>query len=367
VALTLAMERILRKELVEEWRCQYPANHVSFFKFGDCVIEVRTNTSILRDALRVYFRSFLTAECPPHILVTAHEARPPAVGLSFVLKEPDPGKDKIKEEYVNLDDGRIVRKRLTGMVFVFGGGDHVAIGPCAENVNQVVNFINSRFIEWRLNIGGVLCHAAGIMWSGKGLALAGFSGMGKSTLSLHLLSLGAVFVSNDRLIMEQGAKGLVIHGVAKQPRINPGTILGNPDLHGMIGEEERKRLQSMPKDELWGIEHKHDVPIDEYFGPGRFVLTAPMTGLVILNWNRSEEPLVVRQIRLRERPDLLQAFMKSTGLFYLPEDGRRIGDPSPVDYMRLLADTAILEMAGGAHFHKAARMCVRFLHGETSR
>ena len=66
------------------------------------------------------------------------------------MKTPDPGKTKIKEEYVDLDDGRIVRKRLTGMLFVFGGGQNVAVGPCGANLNQVINFINNRYIEWLL-------------------------------------------------------------------------------------------------------------------------------------------------------------------------------------------------------------------------
>lgn len=43
-------------------------------------------------------------------------------------EEPDPGKSKVKEEYADFPDGRLVRKRLTGMVFVFGEGDHLAMG-----------------------------------------------------------------------------------------------------------------------------------------------------------------------------------------------------------------------------------------------
>ena len=64
--------------------------------------------------------------------------------------------------------------------------------------------------------------------------MAGFSGAGKSTLALHVMSLGATFVSNDRVMVaetpanDSGAP--MMYGVAKHPRINPGTAMNNPDL-----------------------------------------------------------------------------------------------------------------------------------------
>jgi HprK-related kinase B len=335
--------------------------HSFLLSFGDCVTQVRTNSKSLAEVLKNYFDTFRTEEEPPHIVVTAYEAPVPSLPHRFVTKPPDPGKTNIKEEFVELEEGRMVRKRLTGMVFVFGPGHNLAVGPCLANYNQVVNFINNRYIEWRLNNGCLLGHAAGVLWNGRGLGLAGFSGMGKSTLALHLLSRGITFLSNDRLMIEKTGDKLVMHGVAKQPRINPGTALNNPDVAGILSDKERSAFAALPEDELWNLEHKYDVPIQQCFGPNRFVLTGPMNGLVILNWNRTTQPLSVNRVDSGERTLLLQAFMKPAGLFYLPADAGRTHDPSVEEYLETLANCPVIELTGGTDFDRAADACLRFL------
>ncbi len=79
----------------------------------------------------------------------------PEVGLAYIPKEPDPGKPRVKEEYLDFPDGRLVRKRLTGLVFAFNQTEHYALGPCLANLNQVVNFINSRLIQHALARGAL--------------------------------------------------------------------------------------------------------------------------------------------------------------------------------------------------------------------
>jgi HprK-related kinase B len=244
------------------------------------------------------------------------------------------------------------------MMFVFGAGDNLAIGPCTSNYNQVVNFINNRYIEWKLNQGGVLGHAAGVSSNGKGLALAGFSGMGKSTLALGILSAGADFVSNDRLILQKHADAIFMYGVAKYPRINPGTILHNEDLDGILPEKQKRIYQKLTPNELWMLEHKYDVPIDQYYGPGRFKLTSRLTGLVILNWERTSDPSIFKKIDIAARRDLLDAFMKETGLFYQQERESRVVPPTRDEYVTLLSECDCFEITGGVHFDQAAAFCM---------
>jgi HprK-related kinase B len=355
------MDKPPAKALISRFRENYPATHPLFLAFSDCRLEVRTNSARLREDLKNYFGLFLADDKASDILVTAHEAPAPTLDLPFVIKPPDPGKNKIKEEYVDLEGGRIVRKRLTGMVFVFGGGRHVAVGPCLDNVNQIVNFINNRYIEWRLQKGCLLGHAAGVVWKERGLALAGFSGMGKSTLALHLMSRGAVFVSNDRMIVERVGNGLVMHGVAKHPRINPGTALSNADLHNILSEKDKDRFLSLPERELWHLEHKYDALVEECFGPDRFVLSGPMDGLVILNWKRGKQPLSVRRIDPKDHMELVGAFKKKKGLFYLPSDRTKVQDPPLEIYAELLSNCSVIEMSGGADFDGATDVCMHFL------
>lgn len=369
-ARTLA-PHLTRTALAADVRGWYPASHELALRINDVYVRVATNAPELHAKLTRYFGEFLAPEVSERgvparadvIRVTAHEAPRRDWGLPFTAKQPDAGKRKIKEEYLDLPDGRLVHKRLTGMLFAFGRGDNVAVGPCTANDNQVVNFINNRYLELMLNRGCLLGHAAAVSHAGRGLAVAGFSGMGKSTLSLRLMSLGATFVSNDRVLVERdnGQTAPRCLGIPKQPRINPGTILANPDLSPVLTEEERTTLSALPPDDLWHLERKYDAIIGDCFGPGRFVPQAPLDALVILNWRRNGEPLRVRMDSAQDRPDLLSAFMKSTGVFYLPAPGGWMQDPDHAEYARGLAGVPIIELSGGVDFDAAADACMHFL------
>lgn len=351
-----------RREIAAQVKSAFPAEQCLLLDFGGCVIQVYVNTPELLAALTDYFKEFLTDGGEPSITVSAHEAPAAEFDFEFTVRHPDPGKTKIKEEWIDLADGRIVRKRLTGMHFIFGEGENTAVGPCLENSNQIINFINNRFIEWKLNRGGFLGHAAGVCHGGRGISLAGFSGAGKSTLALHLMSRGTDFVSNDRVMVEHNGTGLAMYGVAKQPRINPGTAINNPDLAEIVDEEKRRRLCSLPPEELWKLEDKYDALIDECYGPNRFHLKSPMDALVILNWKRDGGPMSAAKVDPRERLDLLPAFMKGTGLFFRPENPEREKDPDAEAYAELLTGADLIEISGGVDFDAAADVCLAYLN-----
>ncbi len=343
------------RELIEDIRRRQPPVCTLLLRFDGCVIEVRLSDPELQRILARYFSPFVVAGQHPDMVITVHESSE-TFPLPYRIKQPDPGKTKIKEEYFDFADGRVVRKRLTGMHFFFGGDQHLAIGPCRANSNQVVNFINNRFIQWKLQQGWLLGHAAGVCMHGRGLALAGFSGMGKSTLALHIMSRGATFVSNDRLLVTATAQDCRMAGVAKLPRVNPGTVLNNPDLAPVIPAGQRSAFADLPAAALWDLEHKFDVDIEQCFGPDRFVLEAGMHSLVILNWRRSQEPFHMARVDIRRRRDLLAAFTKETGLFYLPAGGS--SGFTEDQYLDILARIRVFELWGGVDFQGAADACV---------
>lgn len=340
-------------DLVPALTAKYPPRTRLALRMADLVLGVRTNSPPLHAELVRYFQPFLVDTPAADIEILALQAPAPGLDVPFRIKPPEPGKTKIKEEWFDTDDGRIVRKRLTGMVFLFGAGQHVAVGDCETNPNQVINFVNNRFLEYRLQHGGLLAHAAAVILGGRGLALAGFSGMGKSTLALHLVTDGAAFVSNDRLVVARENGVVQAFGVAKHPRINPGTILGNPALGRLLTDEERQRFAGLPPEELWTLEAKYDALIHDLFGAERFQLTTPLHALAILNWRREGTPVRVHQVDLGQRPDLLPAFMKDPGLFFLAPTWQH---PTPGDYVAALAGCPVFEITGGVDFAAAARL-----------
>lgn len=345
-------------ELISRLTAGIGTPHQVCLTMGDCRFRIKTNSESLALELTTYFAPFLSAGGEADIRITALQGKVPELGLVFQVKEPDPGKTKIKEEWIDIPGGRVIRKRLTGVHFFFGEGRNLAIGDCERNPNQIVNFVNNRFIERKLNDGCLLAHAAGVAVCDTGMAMAGFSGMGKSTLALHLVSKGVTFVSNDRLMIRPGEPCPTMFGVAKHPRINPGTALHNPDLTGIISPEDTVRFQIMPPEELWNLEHKFDALIDQIYGPDRFILQCPMRFLVLLNWHRDGSPTRMEEIDVRQRHDLLAAFMKDTGLFFTPKNGYA---PTASDYAEALHGCRVFEIGGGVDFDQAAASCLRLL------
>ncbi|MBN2705054.1 MAG: HprK-related kinase B [Deltaproteobacteria bacterium] len=332
-------------------------DHKLYLQFENYRMLLESNAADLVENLRHYFEAFVVSSGEVNLTVTALETATPEIDSHFEIKVPDPGKDKIKEEFLDLDDGRIVRKRLTGMVFMFAADVNLVAGPCCANANQVVNFINNRFIAYKLDQGCLLGHAAAVAKGGRGLALAGFSGMGKSTLALHLMSRGSDFISNDRLLIEgEAGEKLFMHGIAKLPRINPGTALGNPDLTMVMPLADRERFGLLESDELWQVEHKYDVYIDQCFGRNRFQSKASLEALVILNWERQGGALVVAPADENRRRALLPAFMKAAGLFYLGT-----AEVGLETYLRRLSSCRIYELRGGVDFVAATEFCLRLL------
>ncbi|WP_027721120.1 HprK-related kinase B [Maridesulfovibrio zosterae] len=353
--------KITRAEVVRKYRNTLPAIYSIFIDFGGCIVETKVNNQELLSDLKNYFKEFIVNADKGDILITAHECPALDLGLKYNVKQPDPGKTKIKEEFADLSDGRIVYKRLTGMIFAFGEDENIALGPCIKNSNQVINFINNRFIEYKLNQGNFLGHASAVIDSGRAIAIAGFSGMGKSTLALHLMSRGTTFISNDRVMIEENEDNITVYGVAKQPRINPGTALNNPDLSCIIAPEDKAKFMDLPKAELWELEHKYDALIDECYGKNKFILRAPMNGLVILNWQRDKKQTTIEIVDPHERKDLLPAFMKGTGLFYRPDSEDKEVDPDIDSYAEILSKTTLIEISGGVDFDKAADACLKFM------
>ena len=317
-------------------------------------LRVRSNSPALINALARHYDAFLHAgNDEPDVTVCAVDGPSPSFDLPFI---PNAQNDA-KEEYCDLLDGRVVRKRRTGLWLVFGPAGNAVLGPCARQPQQVANCLNARFADWLLRRGAQLIHAAGVAVGRRGLAISGFAGAGKSTLALEIMRHGADFVTNDRALASDDGNGLLLTGIARPPRVNPGTILANDRLHCLLANEAREAYAQLPLEELRALERKYDVPVAVCFGPGRVRLSAELAALVVLAWKPDGGAIEAEWTTLSRREQYLPAVTKDMGVLF--QNG-----PCPADvaaYRALLGDCPLLVISGGVDFARAAALCLDVL------
>ena len=164
-------------------------------------LALRSNSARLLERLQRYFSHVLEPSCEhARAELLAIDRDVVDAGMDFVDWKREPGKTGRKDAIHDIPGGRLVHKVRTGMLFLQSPQALVASGPCVEYDNQVINFINSQFLNWLQNDGYLLCHASALSRNGHGLAIAGLSGGGKSTLMLNLMEdASTVYVTNDRM------------------------------------------------------------------------------------------------------------------------------------------------------------------------
>jgi HprK-related kinase B len=322
-----------------------------------CSLVIRSNSRPLLERLAGYFDHLPQTTQPEALEIIAVERSVCDSGLPFIDWRREPGKHGRKDAYLDLSDGRLVLKVRTGMLFLQSRSRRIAAGPCLEHDNQLINFINSQLMNRLQQRGWLICHAAALGHDGSALALAGFSGNGKSTLMLHLLeSPGYHYLTNDRLFLQAGKSGVMAVGIPKLPRINPGTLVNNPRLAPMLSAQRQQALRQLSTEALWALEEKHDVDVMRLYGEDRIDTSTPLplAALLILNWSHGVEARTsVRSVDLTARRDLLPTVMKSPGPFYQDLSGRFQQDDDPLpeaDYLQLLRRVEVFEVTGKIDF-----------------
>jgi HprK-related kinase B len=327
------------------------------FTANGLTLVIRSNSQQLLDRLDAYFAHLPRESTPEQLQIIAVERPVCDTGLPFADWRREPGKHGRKDAWLDLSDGRLLLKVRTGMLFLQSEHRRVAAGPCLAYDNQLINFINSQLMNRLQQQGWLICHAAALGREGGALALAGFSGGGKSTLMLRLLESPEYrYLTNDRLFLRTSDDRVQAVGIPKLPRINPGTLIHNPRLAPMLSQARQQELRALPKQDLWDLEEKHDVDVARLYGVDRIDTSTPMplAALVILNWSHdTEEPTRLEPVDLNQRRDLLPAVMKSPGPFYRDAAGRfqRDDDALPeARYLQMFDSVKVFEVAGRIDF-----------------
>ncbi|MEO5341979.1 MAG: HprK-related kinase B [Gammaproteobacteria bacterium SHHR-1] len=337
-----------------------------FIRSAGCLLRIRSNSPPLLRRLRGYFHSVLGEPGPDAMEVIAIEREAVQTGLEFHHWRREPGKTGRKDSYVDLPQARLIRKVRTGMLFLQCQDSPIAAGPCLRHDNQLINFINSQLMNWLQQRQWLICHAAGLVWQGRALGLAGLSGGGKSTLMLHLMDRPQMrYLTNDRLFLRAESRQVQARGIPKLPRVNPGTLVGNPRLRQLVRPDQIAAWRRLAEDDLWQLEEKHDVFLDRIYGPDCIAEQAPLAAFIVLNWDRQDtSPVLLQQVELNRRPDLLAALMKSPGPFYQDASGRflQADDTQPAEkYLQALAGVPVYEVRGGLDFQGLIPQCLEVL------
>jgi HprK-related kinase B len=338
-----------------------------YIQTGDFCMGVRSNSREFLRQLRHYFTHVVTDACQADVIVEAYNTDVMELDLDWKDWAREPGKAGRKDTFFELSKGRLLRKVRTGMVFLQSQDAVIARGPCSSLDNQVINFINSQYMNWLQQQEWLICHASGLDVGRRGVAMAGLSGGGKSTLMLAMMDYPDVrYVTNDRLFIRRQGQEVIAVGIPKLPRINPGTIVNNPALYGLIDPERRAALLALPREELWHLEEKHDVLVSEIYGDDRIAEQVDLDAFLVLNWSHdSEEPTTLTEVSLESRTDLLPAIMKSPGPFYQFTDGSFYQDSMQLEeqaYLDTLQGVTILEASGRVDIAELEKQLYQWLH-----
>jgi HprK-related kinase B len=368
---------------LQQIREQTPlSEHTLQLALGEAPLQIRSNSMALLETLHRYFEGLvnwaITPEALPHAQqIHVYQVVLPAESIQTAHWQDwhrEAGKSGRKDAIIDGDlEGRTVRllhKVKTGMLFLQPAADNAQLAPCAfgpaeTQASQVVNFILSQYLNHHLRHQWLLGHASALQIHSKGVAFAGLSGGGKSTLMLHLLAQGEHFISNDRLLIKLDPQdGLRMRGIPKQPRVNPGTLVHNPQLQGLLSPTQRQAFLDLPEETLRTLEQKHDVPVNRLYRPDCYQLEARLDKLIILNWQPTGEFTRLSKVDLTNRRDLLPAIMKSPGPFYATDAQHFLANgtvPQANAYLTLLQHCEVYELYGKIDFDAAQRLLLDLL------
>ena len=276
---------------------------------------------------------------------------------------------KAKDPFYDDGEVRYVVKQTTGLCVVFDDRRYVVFGRMEEAANQLNNIINSIHMRAMDERGYTVLHSAGLELEGVGFALAGSAGTGKTTTMLKLVAEGAVFVSNDRLIVRREPNGdwFEMLGVVKWPRVCAGTMHGDPRLRALLPPEAAKRYARMSFDELFGLEEKYDVDVERVYGPTHVRDRSRFRRMYYLAWSRAGSGFAIEPVDLSSDAfwdDFGPGLARDAGVFDRGQRSSRWNDEKKARYRSELAGMEAFVIKGKLDFERiGGELLAHLRHG----
>jgi HprK-related kinase B len=241
-----------------------------------------------------------------------------------------------------VDGLRVIFKKRTGVVHYVRSDTFFAVGDLEKHPQQLLNLVATAFGCWLRREGYVALHASAVSADGLAIVFAGNSGSGKSSAALAMMNQGFDFVSNDRVFLRR-TDGLVeVVGVPKWPRVNPGTLMANPKLRGILAADRHDLYSQLSAEELWELEHKHDVFVTTVYGKNRVSLRAFLKSLYVITWRHGRGPANAEAVHGSDVGRLLMPMVK-TEVYEM----RSSALPGEDDLSALLAGHPVVHISGG--------------------
>ncbi len=332
---------------------------LNFNHFG---LDFLTNNQDLYELVKAYHAAFLVTEAQNPANSTVYAIHAPGLRSHHMMRDfsrVERGQ-KIKEEFADIYEGRLVRKKRTGVEMFFDGHNHLIYGSLSDNLHQVNNFINVVYSRHYLVQKGYLLWNTAAFGSGFDsdgvVAFAGLDGSSLSSAMMRFMERGYGFCTFDRLMIKAEGDQVNVLGYPTLPAVNAAMLLGNPNLSQMLSAKEIEKLESIPKAQLMNSTQRYYVDIARLFGKQKYRIRGCLKALYLIKWttDRSQQSRI-RELKPQETMKELSMYYKDLGVFDLNNTrGERLVAPNWMQLRRIFDHIRMFSIEGLVSFDEFA-------------
>ncbi len=303
-------------------------------RFRNVILEIRSNDRLLIDRVREYHRCYVEEDdASGEAFQVVHLLHIPGFRSSYEMRDFVRSKSgrKIKEEFIDLFEGRLVRKKKYGIEAYIDGVNHIMVGDIRENIHQVALFLNVVFARMYLaGRGYLLLNVAAISDGDNVISLASMPNTGTSgTILFDLIERKFKLTAFDRLMVRSRDDLVQAIGYPLHPRVHPGSVLHHDRIMSSLSIGKQTRYRQLGPSELWALDESVQVDVDRIYGEHSTQLFGTLESLYILEWEpESRFVTSFDELSTDELLKMAPVYYKDLGVFDLNNTrGERVVSP----------------------------------------